>query len=37
MVKLNEVILPKISFNTKILQDLLNEMKELIVSPGIKG
>mgnify|MGYP002515802576 FL=1 len=36
-VKLNEVILPKISFETKILQDLLNEMKELTVSPGIKG
>lgn len=37
MVELNKVILPVIKFKTKILQDLLMEMKTLTVSPGIKG
>lgn len=36
-VELKNVILPKIKFETKILQDLLSEMKTLTVSPGIKG
>lgn len=36
-VELKNVILPKIKFETKILQDLLSEMKTLTVNPGIKG
>ena len=37
MVELKKVILPIIEFKTKILQNLLKEMKTLIVSPGRKG
>ena len=36
-IDLNEIILPIIKYNTPILQDLLNEMKQLKVSPGRKG
>lgn len=36
-INLNEIILPFIKYDTKILQDLLNEMKTLTVSPGRKG
>ncbi len=36
-VNLKDIILPKISFKTKILQDLLLEMKNLTVTVGIKG
>ena len=34
---LKKVILPFIKFETPILQQLLSEMKSLIVSPGRKG
>ena len=34
---LDKVILPFIKFETPILQELLSEMKSLIVSPGRKG
>lgn len=37
MIPLKDVILPNISFKDPILRDLLNEMKTLTVSPGIKG
>lgn len=37
IINLNEIILPIIKYNTPILQDLLNEMKQLKVSPGRKG
>jgi hypothetical protein len=37
MVKLNDVILPDIEFETPVLRSLLSEMKGLTVSPGIKG
>lgn len=36
-VKLSNVILPIINFQSTILQNLLKEMKTLTVSPGIKG
>lgn len=36
-VNLKDIILPWIKFKTPILQDLLNEMKQLTVSPGRKG
>lgn len=36
-IVLNKVILPFIQFETPILQNLLSEMKSLIVSPGRKG
>lgn len=36
-IRLKDVILPNISFKSKILQDLLNEMKTLTVSPGRNG
>ena len=36
-ISLKDVILPKINFKTKVLQDLLTEMKTLVVSPGING
>lgn len=36
-ISLNEIILPFIKYDTKILQDLLTEMKSLTVSPGRKG
>lgn len=36
-INLNEIILPFIKFDTKILKDLLTEMKALTVSPGRKG
>lgn len=36
-VNLKDIILPKINFKTKILQDLLSEMKTLTVMVGIKG
>lgn len=36
-INLNEIILPFIKYNTKILQDLLIEMKSLTVSPGRKS
>lgn len=37
MIPLKDVILPNISFKDPILRNLLNEMKTLTVSPGIKG
>lgn len=37
IIDLNEIILPIIKYNTPILQNLLNEMKQLKVSPGRKG
>ena len=36
-IALNDVILPKISYNTPLLQSLLNELKTKTVSPGRKG
>ena len=36
-IALNEIILPFIKYDTPILQELLTEMKSLIVSPGRKG
>lgn len=36
-IPLNDIILPFIKFNTPILQDLLNEMKSLTISPDRKG
>ena len=36
-IELNKIILPFIKYDTPILQDLLNEMKQLKVSPGRKG
>lgn len=36
-IKLNKIILPFIKYNTSILQKLLDEMKQLNVSPGRKG
>lgn len=36
-INLNEIILPFIKYDTKILQDLLTEMKSLTVSPGRKS
>ena len=36
-INLNEIILPFIKYDTKILQDLLIEMKSLTVSPGRKS
>ena len=36
-INLNEIILPFIKYDTKILQDLLIEMKSLSVSPGRKS
>ena len=36
-IALNEIILPFIKFNNPILKDLLNEMKQQIVSPDRKG
>lgn len=36
-INLNEIILPFIKFDTKILKDLLTEMKALTVSPGRKS
>ena len=37
LIHLKDVILPNISFKTKMLQDLLTEMKGLTVSPGRNG
>ena len=37
IINLNEIILPIIKYDTPILQNLLNEMKQLKVSPGRKG
>ena len=37
IINLNEVIFPFIKFETPVLQNLLNEMKEQSVSPGRKG
>lgn len=37
IIKLNEVILPIIQYNTPILQDILAELKKQEVSPGRKG
>lgn len=37
MIDLNEVIFPFIYFDTPILKELLNEMKQQTVSPGRKG
>ena len=37
IIELNKIILPFIKYNTPILQDLLNEMKQLKISPGRKG
>ena len=37
MIPLKDVILPNVSFETPILKDLLNEMKQLVVSPGRNG
>mgnify|MGYP003180939325 CR=1 FL=1 len=36
-IALNDVILPFIKYDTPILQDLLKEMKQQVVSPGRKG
>lgn len=36
-IELNKIILPFIKYDTPILQDLLDEMKQLNVSPGRKG
>lgn len=36
-IALNEIILPFIKFDTPILKDLLNEMKQQVVSPDRKG
>ena len=36
-IALNEIILPFIKFNNPILKDLLNEMKQQVVSPDRKG
>lgn len=36
-IALKDIILPQISFNTPILQALLNEMKTLVVSPDRNG
>lgn len=36
-IELNKIILPFIKYDTPILQDLLNEMKQLKISPGRKG
>ena len=36
-IALNDVILPKITYNTPQLQSLLNELKNKVVSPGRKG
>lgn len=36
-INLNEIVLPFIKYDTKILQDLLTEMKSLTVSPGRKS
>jgi len=36
-VPLKDVIIPEISYETEVLQNLLKEMKTLTVSPGIKG
>lgn len=36
-IALNEIILPFIKFNNPILRDLLNEMKQQVVSPDRKG
>ena len=37
IIELNKIILPFIKYDTPILQDLLNEMKQLKISPGRKG
>ena len=37
VIDLNEVIFPNVHFDTPILQDLLNEMRQQKVSPGRKG
>jgi hypothetical protein len=37
IINLSEVIFPFIKFETPVLQNLLNEMKEQSVSPGRKG
>lgn len=37
MIPLKDVILPIISFKTPLLQDILAELKEQVVSPGRKG
>ena len=37
IINLNKIILPFIKYDTPILQNLLNEMKQLKVSPGRKG
>lgn len=37
VIDLNEVIFPNVHFDTPILKDLLNEMKQQNVSPGRKG
>ena len=36
-IELNKIILPFIKYDTPILQNLLNEMKQLKISPGRKG
>lgn len=36
-VALKDVILPYVKFTSPILQNLLNELKQLVVSPGRKG
>lgn len=36
-IELNKIILPFIKYDTPILQDLLNEMKQLKISPDRKG
>ena len=36
-VALKDVILPYVKFTSPVLQNLLNELKQLVVSPGRKG
>lgn len=36
-IDLNKVILPIVSFETPLLQDILKELKQQVVSPGRKG
>lgn len=36
-INLNKIILPFIKYDTPILQDVLSEMKQQVVSPGRKG
>lgn len=37
MIPLNDVILPKIDYNTPILKDMITRLRSMTVSPGRKG